>query len=60
MSKGPRGSYDRGFVDGAKSRESDRRSDPFSKVLNDVISNPYKGSRDYPESYRHGFKEGRK
>ena len=60
MFKGPRRAYDRGFVDGIRSRESDRNSDPFSKMLNDHVSNPYKGDREHPESYRHGFKEGRK
>ena len=60
MSKDPRESRDRGFVDGSRSKESDKNSDVASKLLNDAISNPYKGDKDNPESYREGFRQGRK
>ena len=60
MSKNPRESYDKGFADGARSRENDKGSDVASKLLNDHINNPYKGDRNNPESYREGFRQGRK
>lgn len=60
MSKNSREAFDKGFADGARSRESSRGSDPANKLLNDAVNNPYKGDGDHPESYREGFREGRK
>ncbi len=60
MSKNARESFDKGFADGARSKENDRKSDIASKMLNDHIDNPYKGDRDNPKSYQEGFKQGRK
>lgn len=58
MSKSPKEANDKGFRDGA--REKNDHRDSFSKFIGHVVDPSYKGDRDYPESYREGFRQGNK
>ena len=52
MSDSAKDAYDKGFSDGLKERPN---------VLAELLTGTnYKGHKDYPRSYKKGFKEGRK
>ncbi len=63
MSNTPKEAYDNGYRDGvrAKIRAKNSKESVFSIVLGAFLhgNSYYKGDKDYPESYREGFEEGK-
>ncbi len=61
MAKNPKEAYDKGYVDG-RARAKAEKNDPtgLGTALSDLFGpSSYKGDKDFPRSYREGFREGR-
>ena len=60
MADNPKQAFDKGFVDGAKKAEADRKSSVVATAIGEFVSSSYRSDSDYPESYREGFNRGKK
>jgi len=55
MSKNPKEAYDKGYRDGRSQAKCDRECG----VLGDLFHNHYHQDKDYPQSYKAGFREAK-
>jgi hypothetical protein len=62
MSKNAQEAFDKGFSDGAK-RAGAERKDSTGTTLNDLnpfAPSDYRSDKDFPESYKAGYGQGKK
>jgi hypothetical protein len=62
MSDNAKQAFDKGFADGAKRADAERK-DSTGTILNDLnpfAPSDYKGNKDFPDSYKAGYGQGKK
>ncbi|MFH2069323.1 MAG: hypothetical protein ABII89_07695 [Candidatus Omnitrophota bacterium] len=60
MADNAKKAFDKGYADGTKKAEADRNSSTVATAIGEFISSSYRGDSNFPESYREGFKQGKK